>query len=123
MGSTLFSQESDGPKPEKIKDYKSDSSYKDYSDLRFKVAKAQINLLKNNGALLVRLKTNAKTIARLKAAGNIDLATQIERETVLTNKIIVGSYLQEFTFCPVYFFYSQFSDSVKNKKLTVNKED
>jgi hypothetical protein len=117
MASSVFSQESDGPKPEKIKDYKSDSSYKDFSDLRFKVAKAQINLLKNNGALLVRLKTNANTINRLKAAGNIDLATQIERETLLTNKIIIGSYLQEFTFCPVYFFYSQFSDSVKNKKL------
>jgi hypothetical protein len=112
-----FSQESDGPKPPKVTDYKSDSSYNDYSSLRFKVAKAQINKLKNGGALLVRLKTNANTISKLKAAGNIDIATQVERETHLTNKIIVASYLQEFTFCPVYFFYSNSSDSVKNQKL------
>jgi hypothetical protein len=112
-----FSQESDGPKPPKVADYKSDSSYNDYSNLRVQVAKAQINKLKNGGALLVRLKTNANTISRLKAAGNVDLATQVERETYLTNKIIIGSYLQEFNFCPVYFFYSNYSDSVKNKKL------
>jgi hypothetical protein len=112
-----FSQENDGPKPPKVTDYKNDSSYNDYNDLRFKVAKAQINKLKKGGALLVRLKTNANTINKLKAAGNIDLATQVERETHLINKTILASYLQEFTFCPVYFFYSNSSDSVKNKKL------
>lgn len=109
--------QSEGPKPPKIKDYKSDSSYHNFNDLRFKVARAQINLLKTNGALLVRLKTNANTIAKLKAAGNMDLATQVERETILKNKTIIASYQQEFTFCPVYFFYSNFSDSVKHKKL------
>lgn len=112
-----FSQESEGPKPPKVTDYKNDSSYNDYSSLRFKVARAQINLLKNGGALLVRLKTNATTISKLKAAGNIDMATQVERQTLLTNQMIVASYLKEFTFCPVYFFYSNYSDSVKNKKL------
>lgn len=112
-----YSQENDGPKPARIIDYKNDSSYNDYSNLRFKVARAQINKLKNGGALLVRLKTNANTISRLKTAGNMDLATQIERETYLTNKITIASYLEEFTFCPVYFFYSNSSDSVKNKKL------
>ncbi|MBI3519833.1 MAG: hypothetical protein HY062_10810 [Bacteroidetes bacterium] len=117
LGLTAFAQESEGPKPPKVKDHKSDSSYKDFGSLRFKVARAQINRLKNGGALLVRLKTNANTISRLKAAGNIDLATQVERQTLLTNKLIVASYLKEFTFCPVYFFYSNYSDSVKNKKL------
>ena len=112
-----FSQENDGPKPPKVTDFKSDSSYNNFDNLRFIVAKAQINRLKNGGALLVRLKTNANTINKLKSAGNVDLATQIERETYLTNKIIIGSYLQEFNFCPVYFFYSNYSDSVKNKKL------
>ena len=117
LGLTAFSQESEGPKPPVVKDYKNDSSYNDFSSLRFKVAKAQINRLRNGGALLVRLKTNANTISKLKAAGNIDLATQIERQTLLTNKLIVASYLKEFTFCTVYFFYSNYSDSVKNKKL------
>lgn len=114
--SDLCSQ-SEGPKPPKIRDYKSDSSYLNYNNLRFNVARAQINLLKTNGALLVRLKTNAATIAKLKAAGNMALATQIEKETILKNKTIIASYQQEFTFCPVYFFYSNFSDSVKHKKL------
>lgn len=113
-----YSQESDGPKPPKVTDYKSDSSYKDYSSLRFKVAKAQINKLKNGGALLVRLKTNTNTINRLKTAGNIDLATQVERETQLTNKAIIRAYNKKFEFCPVYFFYSDCSDSVKHKNLT-----
>jgi hypothetical protein len=109
--------QTEGPKPPKIKDYKSDSSYLNYNHLRVKVAKAQINLLKTNGALLVRLKTNANTIAQLKAAGNIDLATQLERETILKNKTIIASYQTEFKFCPVYFFYSNVSDSVKHRKL------
>ena len=110
-----FSQD-EGVKPPVIKEYKGDSSYANFNNLRFDVAKAQINLLKH-GALLVRLKTNINTITKLKAAGNIDLATQVERETNLRNKIIIASYLQEFTFCPVYFFYSNYSDSVKNKNI------
>ncbi len=114
---SAFSQE-EGVKSPKYKDYKNDTSYKDFSDLKFKVARAQINALKNGGALLVRLKTNSNTIEKLKATGNIDLATQVEQETALTNKIIIASYLREFTFCPVYFFYSNHSDSVKHKKLT-----
>lgn len=106
----------EGVKSPKYKDYKSDSSFKDFSDLRYKVAKAQINALKN-GALLVRLKTNSKTIEKLRAAGNMDLATQVAQETMLANRIIMNSYLLEFKFCPVYFFFSEQSDSVKFKKL------
>lgn len=106
----------EGVKSPKFNDYKSDTSFKDFSDLRFKVAKAQINALKN-GALLVRLKTNSKTIEKLKAVGNMDLATQLEQETQLKNKIIMNSYKLEFKFCPVYFFFSEQSDSVRNKKL------
>lgn len=109
--------QNEGVQSPKYKDYKSDSSFKNFSDLRFKVARAQINALKNGGALLVRLKTNAKTIDKLKAAGNSDLATQLELETYLKNKIIMDSYRLEFKFCPVYFFFSEYSDSVKYKKL------
>lgn len=115
--STILLSQSQGPTPRVFNDYKNDTSYNNYSSLRFKVARAQINALKNGGAILVRLKTNANTISKLKAAGNIDLATQVEMQTLLTNKIIVASYLQELTFCPVYFFYSNSSDSVKHKKL------
>lgn len=109
-----FSQEDDGPKPPKIKDYNNDSTFSHFARYRDGVAKAQVNALKN-GALLVRLKTNLNTITKLKAAGKVDLATQVERETYLNNKIIVRGFTKQFKFCPVYFFYSNYSDSVKHK--------
>lgn len=115
--SSICVSQTEGPKPPKVNDYKNDTTYEDFSKLRFKVAKAQIVKLKNEGALLVRLKTNKNTINRFKAAGNSDMATQLEKETEVANKIIMGSYLQEFNFCPVYFFYSDYSDSVKIKHL------
>ena len=48
----------------------------------------------------------------------MDLATQLERETHLNNKAIIRAYTNEFKFCPVYFFNSDCSDSVKHKSLT-----
>lgn len=107
----------EGVKSPKYKDYKSDTTYNNFSTLRFKVARAQIAALKNGGALLVRLKTNERTIKNLKASGNMDLAAQVERETLLKNQVIMAAYLLEFKFCPVYFFYSTESDSVKHQKL------
>lgn len=106
-----------GPKPPAYKDYKSDSTFEGFNKNRGPVAKAQINRLKG-GALLVRLKTNQKAIDQLRASGNIDLATQVERETRQNNETIMRAYRHEFNFCPVYFFYSQYSDSVKQQKLS-----
>lgn len=118
MPFSSFSQEEpEGVKPPKYKDYNNDSTFKNFARYRDEVAKAQVNALKNGGALLVRLKTNANTIGKLKAAGKADLATQIERETFLDNKMIMRAYVQNFKFCPVYFFYSNLSDSVKHKQL------
>jgi hypothetical protein len=116
FGLSAFSQEDDTTPP-KVNNYKSDSSFINFENLRYTVARAQITLLKE-GALLVRLKTNANTIKRLKTAGNIDLATQVERETLLNNKVMMRAYRNEFTFCPVYFFTSDYSDSVKHNYLT-----
>lgn len=119
LGTSLFSQEEEeGVKPPQIKDYNNDSTFKNFARYRDDVAKAQVNALKNGGALLVRLKTNANTIAKLKNAGKVDLATQIERETFLNNKAIVRGFTNQFKFCPVYFFYSNVSDSVKHKNTT-----
>jgi hypothetical protein len=114
-----FSQEeNEGVKSPKYKDYNNDSTFNHFARYRDDVAKAQVNALKNGGALLVRLKTNINTISKLKAAGKVDLATQIERETFLDNKMIMRAYMQNFRFCPVYFFYSNVSDSVKHQKLS-----
>ena len=117
LGISCFSQEDD-TKPHKVNNFKEDSSFINFGKYREAVAKAQIISLKNGGALLVRLKTNANSINRLKAAGSMDLATQLERETHLNNKAIIRAYTNEFKFCPVYFFNSDCSDSVKHKSLT-----
>jgi subtilase family serine protease len=98
-----YSQD-EGVKPPIITEYKGDTTFANFNTLRYDIAKAQIISLKTNGALLVRLKTNANTINRLKSAGNSDLATQIERETFIKNKIIILSYLQEFKFFLFRFF-------------------
>lgn len=115
ISSCIYSQ-NDGVKTPVYTDYKNDSSFINFGKLKNDVAKAQITSLKK-GALLVRLKTNNQTISKLKQAGNNDLATQLEREQAIKNKIIIYSYLLEFKFCPVYFFYSDYSDSVKHKSL------
>jgi len=117
FGVSCFSQEDD-TKPPKVNNFKEDSSFIAFSKYRESVAKAQIISLKNGGALLVRLKTNANTINRLKAAGSMDMATQVERETRLNNKAIIRAYSNEFKFCSVYFFNSDCSDSVKHKNLS-----
>ncbi len=111
----IYSQ-NNGVKTPVYNDYKSDSSFINFSKLKNDVARAQIVSLKK-GALLVRLKTNNQTILKLKQTGNSDLAIQLEREQAIKNKIIIYSYLLEFKFCHVYFFYSDYSDSVKHKSL------
>ncbi|MDF2449091.1 MAG: hypothetical protein K0R26_1595 [Bacteroidota bacterium] len=110
-----FSQD-ETPGKQKFNNFKADSSFAFFTRYHHDVARAQIVSLKN-GALLVRLKTNNHTIQRLKSAGNIDLATQVQRETDLNNKMMMKAYRNEFKFCPVYFFMSDASDSVKNKRL------
>ena len=117
FGVSCFSQ-TEGPLPPQVNNFQTDSSFAAFSRYHGAVAMAQIVSLKNGGALLVRLKTNANTINRLKAAGNMDLATQVERETQLNNKAIMRAFRKEFNFCPVYFFNSDCSDSVKHKSLT-----
>jgi hypothetical protein len=114
---TFCFAQNDGVKSGVYNDYKSDTTYKNFDKLRYKVAYAQINALKK-GALLVRLKTNKRAISKLKSAGNYDLATNLEKETELENKIIMSAYKKEFTFCPVYFFYSESSDSIRKNNLS-----
>lgn len=97
--------------------FREDSSFANFGKYHETVAKAQIIALKNGGALLVRLKTNINVINRLKEAGNIDLATHVEREAQLNNVAIIRAFTKSFTFCPVYFFYSDCSDSVKHKNI------
>ncbi len=75
-------------------------------------AKANITTLKN-GALFVRLKTSQLKIDGLKKMGKEKEAEEIRVNQENTNKAIVAAFKGYFDFCPVYFFYSNYSNEVK----------
>lgn len=70
------------------------------------VAIMQINALKN-GALVVRLKTNDKSIEAYRNNGRNDIADRMEAERLVQNQKIVTAFKSSFDFCPVYFMYSR----------------
>lgn len=94
-------------------DYKDNSQFRHFYKRRHAVAKWQINQLKN-GALVVRLHTNQKVIEGLRKIGKADLATQKEYEMMAINKNIILAFSKYYTFSKVYFFFSQYSDSLLN---------
>jgi hypothetical protein len=80
------------------------------------IAKQQIKNLKN-GALLVRLMTKSNSISALRARGDNYTADKIEKKQTEINVRIVTAFRVEFDFCPVYFFYSDYTQFVKDKQL------
>ena len=79
-------------------------------------AKKQINQL-SGGALLVILKTQKPKIAALKKAKYFKLAEQTEKEQRAFNKEAVAAFKEEFYFCPVYFFMSDYGPAVYDKNF------
>ncbi len=67
-----------------------------------------------NGALLVRLQTKEQSIDALRKAGNEEQARQVEAKQIAYNKEVIAAFRKEFTFCPVYFFPSQYSDTLRS---------
>lgn len=76
----------------------------------------QIKQLKN-GVLLVRLQTKANTIAALQKIGKNALAAKIKEDQLSFNKKIVAAFKKKFTFCPAYFFYSNYSEMILSGQL------
>jgi hypothetical protein len=76
--------------------------------------KEQIYQLKN-GALLVRLKTKTTAIAALRKIGGNAKADIVQQQQAAFNSDIIWAFRKNFNFCPVYFFYSDYSDTVKAK--------
>lgn len=76
----------------------------------------QINQLKN-GTLLVILKTRKNTIDAYRKAGKIKLADKLEEQQIFLNESIVGAFKENFNFCPVYFFLSDYARDIKNKNF------
>ncbi|MGZ6522636.1 MAG: hypothetical protein ACXVDT_12450, partial [Bacteroidia bacterium] len=76
-------------------------------------AREEIDLLKN-GALLIRLKTSELQINAFKKAGNEQKAEELKKSQEDENKAIIEGFKANFTFCPVYFFYSDHSEEIKS---------
>jgi hypothetical protein len=94
-----------------IKDYKNREQFKDFFYRRKEISKWQITQLKT-GAIMVRLRTNARLIDELRKSGKSQEALLKEKATFQTNKTIVRAYLKNYTFSKVYFFYSDKSDTL-----------
>lgn len=87
-----------------------------YNNWRKAIARWQINSLAD-GVLLVRLKTNQSAIDQLRAAGNDKYADKIETRQTELNEGLIKAFREQFDFCDVYFFTSNYSDLVRAHKL------
>lgn len=96
------------------KDYQDPDRFEKFKKRRVLVGAWQIHKLKEEGALVVKLKTNKLLIDQLKKQGNYELALQKQLEQFAINRNIMFAYRENFTFCNVYFIYSHFSDSLLN---------
>lgn len=79
---------------------------------RKEMAKTDISRLKE-GALLVRLKTSENKINALRKAGRENKAIKAEAWQRTQNEKIVKAFTEQYTFSPIYFFYSNFSNQVR----------
>ena len=76
-------------------------------------AVANIEMLKD-GALLVRLKTSENYMNVLLRRGDKAGAEKVRQQQLAENEAIVKAFHDNFSFCKVYFFYSNFSDDIRN---------
>lgn len=78
-------------------------------------ANREIAALKN-GALIVRLQTNEKSINAYRQAGKNELADKIAAERNGLNQKIVDAFKNYFTFCKVYFIYAKNTGALSKEK-------
>ena len=71
----------------------------------------------NNKILLVRLMSRSVSIEALRKSNYNDLADKIEHKQKAYNLKITTAFRNEFKFCPVYFFSSEYSDLVRGNQL------
>ena len=97
----------------KAQEKKDGATYKERKNV---IMKEQISILKN-GSLLVRLKTKSNTIKALKEIGDTVKANLVNENQNNLNKKIISAFKNNFTFSPVYFFFSDYSDTIRNHKF------
>ena len=83
----------------------------------------QIDSLKNGGVILHKLQTSSNKIAALKKSNNEKLATDAYIDQRNINKTIMNDYKSNFSFCPVYFFYSDSITNIIHGKISGNLLD
>lgn len=86
-----------------------------YAEWKRHYALRQYEKLKN-GALLVRLKTQATAIEALRKRGQNESAARIAENQRQENERIVSAFRDNFDFAPVYFFYSDDSRYLLNNE-------
>lgn len=82
----------------------------------YDMAKERLENFKN-GMLLVRLQTSSKQINALEERGKTEEAEEIRKDQYQENKETILAFRQIFSFCPVYFFYSDKSEAIRAKEL------
>ncbi len=71
-----------------------------------------------NGVLLVRLQDKHLTLKQLEERGMTKEAEQVSASQRRENREVILSFSKTFDFCPVYFFYAQNSESIRNRDLS-----
>jgi hypothetical protein len=79
-------------------------------------AREQINQLKN-GALLVRLTTKEHSLAALRKIGKTKHADELQKKQAAYNLKIIKAFRKNFDFCPVYFFFSNYSTNIRERQF------
>ncbi len=73
-----------------------------------------------NGVLLVRLPTNEAKIAKLKEIGKSEKAKKENSYMKQFHVDILKSFDKAFNFCPVYFYYSDVSEAIRDGNIDGN---
>jgi len=77
----------------------------------------EINNIKN-GALLVRLQTNEHLVDYYSNNQMSVHATLEQQKQNKLNEEIINTFQKEWSLCPVYFFYSNFSNEIQNNNFS-----
>ncbi|PCH93365.1 MAG: hypothetical protein COB85_07280 [Bacteroidetes bacterium] len=71
----------------------------------------------STGCILVRLHTAELQLKLLREADNFKAVSQLEENLRERNIEIVKAFRMEFKFCPVYFFFSNNSNRIRQNKV------
>ncbi|MEO6303570.1 MAG: hypothetical protein ABIP51_10380 [Bacteroidia bacterium] len=114
LTAVFFMAAQEGNDYQNSNDYKDPKQFEKFRKRRVLISAWQINQLKENGALVVKLKTSQKQINALNQVGKTQEATEKKTERFINNKNIMMGYLDNFKFCKIYFIYSNSNDSLLN---------